>query len=276
MTLPSNNNIWTILFFGGIIMVIYCFTQIKEQTLALADHTTLLKIHTQNLTIQNNRLANYNNEISANIDNSDKIIGKYNQIEKLVGDSENLELNLEKINQLNTEIEKLEIIKSQFIENEDLFEEIDKMQNISNEAIMKSKAKIDIYEGYEKGYFIIILVGSVFCIIGFTGLIFFQKIRDSILFSEYINLKVNYSNCQSCGMDFSYDDAFDKQSNYCSYCYSKGRFNHDISLAEFKLLVKNQLKLNNYNWLEIQFRLQSLSNLVRWKKKFTWYKNDVN
>lgn len=175
-------------------------------------------------------------------------------------------LDLEKKTSDESELEMLQ----------ELYEETQLMYEQAGELIIKSENEIESNKDLLKFYFVVFFIGSGFILSGFKQLIINQTIKDQVLYSDYMKLKVRHIVCQSCGMVLIDDSNFNGESNYCSFCYTDGKFNHDVSLPEFKKIVKQQLIKREYNWYGIWAVLSRLSGLDRWKKKFIWDEKEIS
>ena len=84
---------------------------------------------------------------------------------------------------------------------------------------------------------------------------------------------MNYKICQSCGMPLSKEEYFAVNSDgsvntdYCKYCYDRGKFIHDVSMEEFIEMCSQfgeQAGMTNEQMKEYCTKL--FPTLKRWKK----------
>lgn len=247
-TLPATNNLWILLLIGGLIIAGFGFSKQSE----FGSFLEAEDLKSNELTIKLNRITELSNEIERN----DKKIDSLESIP---------EKNETKINS---------IINS----NNSLIEQFNKELSVTKEKVnihsSEFKIKARIYNKNKYEQFVLIIFGSILFMIGLINIMKSQVYRDKILYAEYLDLKVKQNGCQSCGMDLIYDLNFYNKSNYCSYCFDGSEFrNKEITLSEFQILIKEQMKAKGFKDSEIKNHLKKIGNLVRWRKKFNWDNN---
>ncbi len=274
MNLPTTSNIWTISFICGLLLILLSLTMLFEIRRLWFDQNINLAFHLKTLDEEQNTLKSFINNQDSGVNILKETLDKQKKLKSFLEQKHISMSVLDSINTLRNDIEKLEDdfleIDKSFKEKRIALKELKNKLELSDKKIYQLKKQIESYEEFQLAYLFLLTIGIVLSIIGYNKLSKNQSIRDSISASEYLNLRIKHLNCQSCYMNLEDDLLFDKQSNYCSFCYSDGNFNHNISLKEFKLLLKKQLKKKNYNWVQIQFRLMKLNDLARWRKKFDW------
>ena len=84
----------------------------------------------------------------------------------------------------------------------------------------------------------------------------------------------NKNFCQSCSMPLDKPELLgtekdgSKSNEYCTYCYQNGSFtNSNMTLAEMKILVKEQMEKMKMDEGVIHMAVSSLPNLKRWRTK---------
>lgn len=245
--LPSTNNLWLLSFIGGIILIYLGLSKLDEnyrlEQIAYND----LKVEYLNLKkdLFLQKRFSENTEIIKSLNNAN-----------LSKDQTALFNDLSNLNsRLFLKIEENKILR-------DTDKELEKYE----EKINEFKLKLNNNIGYS-----IILLGTIFLFIGFFKLRQLQLYRDLILYNDFLNLKVHHENCQSCGIELIDDKNFDKLSDYCSYCYTDGQFNHpDLSLNDFKEIIRQQLKNKKLSRVERFLYLNNISTLKRWRNSFSW------
>ncbi len=77
--------------------------------------------------------------------------------------------------------------------------------------------------------------------------------------------------CQSCSMPLDKLEMFgtekdgSKSKEYCTYCYQNGAFiNPHMTLADMKIIVKEQMEKRNIDKRIINMAVNKLPNLKRW------------
>lgn len=124
------------------------------------------------------------------------------------------------------------------------------------------------------------LLGPFSLIVTFLGFIFWynktQKYQDRVLIEQAGKFLKNEV-CQSCGMLLENQNNYhsftneEKDSIFCKNCYVNGEFTEpNLTFDEMKNKIKircNELKVGK---IATYFFIQRLSELNRWRKKFTW------
>jgi|SRR5690606_1915737 len=113
--------------------------------------------------------------------------------------------------------------------------------------------------------------------IGFTIFIFylyiwykFQKIQDDILFTESIKSQRQYSICQSCGTELSYNE-ITNNIIFCRHCHDGISFTSpNLTYNDMVNKITNLMKERGFTEKEIKWQLSKLPDLYRWKRTFKW------
>lgn len=252
MNIPTTNNIWIISLVGGVIMFVYGFSKQQEFSELIDNYSAqneLLLYELTSTTKELTELLNILKEESAEID---KQIDNYNG---------------------KTDVSNL--IETLLEYNESQTKEIELKRKSANKKLdlaqIEFDAKVDFYNRNWTLYFSLTMIGLLLAILGVYNLMKNQFYRDKLLYADYLTLKVKYPNCQSCGIKLENDRHFDGKSNFCSYCYSGEEFSiKNISLDDFKLLVREQMTLKGVKESEIRSHLKKMNGLARWSKGFSW------
>lgn len=73
--------------------------------------------------------------------------------------------------------------------------------------------------------------------------------------------------CQSCGMPLSKDTGNSGNPDYCSKCYSNGKFTEpNITLEQMQAKVMQKMKEMHFPKFMATWFTKDMPNLKRWKK----------
>ncbi|MCP4551628.1 MAG: hypothetical protein GY834_06220 [Bacteroidetes bacterium] len=271
MNLPSSNNLWTLFLTGGILIMIFSFSELEEIRSKYNEYIISLEKSKEIKTQLNKSLENYRNQLRLDFKDLIKIHKNIELADSLTKNTNSL-TDTVRINRLLAEnnMRKFESNKSKK-DLKTLYELAEDDESIDKLNSAKRK-QIEFLEENKKDYFFLLILGAALAILGFFKLMVNQRTTDKILIHQYLNSEVKYLKCQSCGMKLEFDDNFDKKSNYCSFCYSNGAFNHELSEKEFKVLIDGKLKEIGFSKVQRLLFLWKVSSLERWQIEFTWNK----
>lgn len=249
MNLPTTSNIWIIFFISG---AFFIYLGINESN---QHHKEIELLNTEVLDIA--KKSTLNTQISLD---ETRFLGE--KIGEVKDDSRiSNDVKIEKMQEI---MEQINLSKHQ----------VDILNRNSDNAmdILESKIKIkELVFGFNKWIYIgSTVLGFILVVFGFNKLEINQKYRDKLLRAEHIKMKVYSNICQSCSMNLVDDIDHDGLSNFCSFCYTNGKFNHDLNIDDFKILINDQLVINKFTDKEITKRLKLIDNLRRWVNKLDW------
>ena len=246
--IPTTNNLWILSLVSGIVLLFFGFSGIYEQI----DYAKTNEKELKKLYFELKQVSKPLSEVKANQDSISEIIKNHSKNPELV----------DVVKELNRQ--NVVALKKYKAESTDLNKKID---------LLNLEYEIEIKNFEEKRFeeYFITFFGGILLAIGLIQLSKNQNYRDKLLFSEFVNLKVKYRECQSCAMELEYDKNFDGKSNYCSHCFDGKHFRHqNIDLENFKEIVKEQLLNKGFNKRKTKIHLSKLNSLLRWKQKFDW------
>ncbi|WP_109300153.1 zinc ribbon domain-containing protein [Aquimarina sp. AU474] len=246
--IPSTNNTW-------IIFVVFGCILIYNLVYKVTDYFSL-----QRNFLESSELTLY--EIEKKSKERTLIFNKVDSIKKLNSSFPNDSLYL------NIKIKLLKETTDELTEHEAKFDSLIQSYEVS-EVKYKNEKTFLVHDLL--GSIFLGIVGLVLIIFGINKLQKNQTIRDAVLYSDYLKLKVRDPFCQSCGMDLRYDNKFDNNSNYCSFCFDGKKFNHvNIEIQEFRNLIEKQLIIKGFTVKQRKSKLKEVNKLGRWIQKFDW------
>jgi hypothetical protein len=139
---------------------------------------------------------------------------------------------------------------------------------LGNFRIKANQVQVDYISKVLKNYQILGAFGILLFVLGFRGFWKFQRIQDDFLIRQLNEKPKVYSNCQSCGREYSamikFSSEKDGKFNYafCKECYKDGNFINLTSNEIIDQIKKDFPSMSNRQYEKITKKIRRLD---RWR-----------